>query len=61
MYDLDALGKEPDSTLCGQEQFICSVTGLHLPHLDYQLEFLQMEPKMTNDMVLEHMMVDKCR
>ena len=33
--DLDVLGKELDGTLCGQGQFICSVTGLHLPHLGH--------------------------
>ena len=45
MYDVGDLGKELDSTLCGQGQFICSVIGLHLPHLDNQLEFFLWEPK----------------
>ena len=27
--------KELDDTLCGQGQFVCSVTGLHLPHLGH--------------------------
>ena len=54
MYDLGALGKKSDSTRCGQGQFICRVTGLHLPHLDHQLEFFLWEPKAHSGTVLEH-------
>ena len=51
--------RELDGTLYGQGQFICIVTGLHLPHLDHKLESLPSETKMTIGLALEHMRVDK--
>ena len=53
MYDAGTLGKELDSTLCGTGQFVCSVTGLHLPPLDHHLEF-SWELKTYRSTVLEH-------
>ena len=54
MYDVGVLVQELGSTRCGQGQFICSVTGLHLPHLDPPLESPLWEPKTHRGPVLEH-------
>ena len=58
--DLDIFGKKLDGTLCGQRQFICSVTSLHLSHLGHQLVNLLWELKMTIVLASKHMSVDKC-
>ena len=52
--DWGVLGRERDSTLCGPEQFFCSVTGLYLPHLDHQVESLPLELRTSSRLGLEY-------
>ena len=60
-HDTVVLGKKRDGALCGQGQFLCSVTGLHLLYLDHQLECLPQDSMGSIHMVWEHLKLDSCR
>ena len=59
-HDVVVLGKKLNDALCGQGQFICSVTGLHLSYLDHQMECLPQDSMGSIHMVWEHLRVDSC-
>ena len=60
-HNVVVLGKKLDDAICGQRQFICSVTGLHLSYLDHQLECLPWDSMGSIHMVWELLRVDSCR